>query len=120
MYATGQKPPISSFSRLGDTIYVAGHGAVDKAGNYISPDFAEQMRYTMERLKETLEKAGVDFSRVRSVRSYLSNPEDLPLYNEVYREYFGEPFPARTTITGCLPPGLLFEIECVAEAKEEK
>jgi 2-iminobutanoate/2-iminopropanoate deaminase len=40
--------------------------------------------------------------------------DDFPAYNEVYREYFSEPFPARTTIGVILAPGLLFEIEAVA------
>jgi 2-iminobutanoate/2-iminopropanoate deaminase len=37
----------------------------------------------------------------------------VPLYNELYREYFTEPYPARTTITNCLPKSLHFEIECI-------
>ena len=40
--------------------------------------------------------------------------EDVALYNQLCREYFSEPFPARTTITNCLPPALRFEIEAVA------
>jgi 2-iminobutanoate/2-iminopropanoate deaminase len=44
----------------------------------------------------------------------VADAADLPTYNRLYREYFSEPFPARTTITNCLPPGLLFEIECIA------
>ena len=32
----------------------------------------------------------------------------------VYREYFREPYPARTTVGAALAPGLLVEVEVVA------
>jgi 2-iminobutanoate/2-iminopropanoate deaminase len=42
---------------------------------------------------------------------------DVPLFNQLYREYFSEPYPARTTITNCLPPALKYEVEAVAVKK---
>ena len=42
--------------------------------------------------------------------------DDLVLFNQLYREYFAAPFPARTTITGCLSAALRFELECIAVA----
>lgn len=115
MYASGEGPPLSMFSRCAGAIIVSGHGAVDALGNYLAPDFEGQMRQTMGMLGETLQTAGVGFEQVRSVRCYVRDSSNLPLYNLIYREYFGNPFPARTTITNCLPEGLEFEIECVAE-----
>ncbi|MBC7529834.1 MAG: RidA family protein [Chthonomonadaceae bacterium] len=112
---TRHAPPLSMVRRLGNTLYVSGHGAVNDKGEFVSPDFEEQMRYTMEQLKATLEGEGVSTSEVVMVRGYAQNPANLPLYNQLYRDYFSEPFPARTTIVGCLPPGLEFEIDCVAE-----
>lgn len=120
MYATGEAPPLSAFTRHGDLIFISGHGAIDSNGHYLAPDFEGQMRHTMQLLQRTLRDAGTDFSHVLSVRSYIQDPTNLPLYNRIYREYFSAPFPARTTITNCLPPGLEFEIECVAAAPGEK
>lgn len=114
MYAGGEGPPLSMFTRHGDLIFVSGHGAVDSTGHYLAPDFEGQMHHTMKLLGKTLRDAGTDFSRVLSVRAYIQDPANLPLYNQIYRQYFGAPWPARTTITNCLPPGLEFEIECVA------
>ena len=111
---TRHAPPLSMYRKAGDTIYIAGHGAVNAQGQFVSPDFEEQMRYTMEQLLATMKDAGCDPSQVVMVRSYVQNPANLPLYNRIYPEYFAEPYPARTTITGCLPPGLEFEIDCVA------
>jgi len=43
--------------------------------------------------------AGSDLAHVVQVRSYVRDAEEVALYNQLYREYFSEPFPARTTIT---------------------
>ena len=42
------------------------------------------------------------------------DPANLPVFNQVYREFFSAPYPARTTITQCLTSQLKFEIECIA------
>ena len=110
---TQHAPPLSMFRRAGDHIFIAGHGAVNSKGEFVSTDFEEQMRYTMEQLKATFAEAACTFDQVVMVRSYVSNPANLPRYNQIYPEYFIEPYPARTTITSCLPPGLEFEIDCV-------
>ena len=72
----------------------------------------------MEQMRVTLHAAGVDFKDVVMVRGYVQKPANLPLYNKLYREYFAEPYPARTTLVSCLPVGLEFEIDCVAISKE--
>jgi 2-iminobutanoate/2-iminopropanoate deaminase len=108
--------PLSWFQKSGDLVFISGHGAVDENGQFVSDDFEAQMRWTMDRLKETMENAGVGIHQVIQVRGYVQNAADIPLYNRLYREYFVEPYPARTTIVNCLPPGLLFEIDCIADA----
>jgi 2-iminobutanoate/2-iminopropanoate deaminase len=117
--AEGQKKhvlPLSWFRRSGNLVFIAGHGAVDENGQFVSDDFEAQMRWTMDRLKETLAQAGVRIEQVIQVRGYVQRASDLPLYNRLYREYFSEPYPARTTIVNCLPEGLLFEIDCIADS----
>lgn len=108
--------PISSWRRAGDTVYFAGAGAVDENGAFVGDTLEAQMRYTMERFGKNLSEAGVTFVDIVQVRGYVQNPADIPLYNRIYREYFSAPYPARTTIVNCLPPGLLFEIDAVAVA----
>jgi 2-iminobutanoate/2-iminopropanoate deaminase len=111
--------PLSSWRHHGDTIYFSGAGAVDENGAFVGDTLEVQMRYTMERFEKTLAAAGVTFADIIQVRAYVQNPVDIPLYNRLYRDYFRDPFPARTTIVNCLPPGLLFEIDAVAIASPE-
>ncbi len=107
--------PISMFRRVGTTVYIAGHGAVDETGSYVGDTLEAQMRFTMEQFVRTLADAGVTLADIVQVRAYVQNPADIPTYNRLYREYFSEPYPSRTTIVNCLPPGLLFEIDAIAE-----
>ena len=118
---TQHKPPLAMWRRAGDLIFVSGHGAVNGKGEFASDEFEVQYRHTMEALGRTLAAAGVEFSDVVNARCYVQNPADIPAHNAMYREYFSsDPKPSRTTIVSCLPPGLLFEIECVAQLKDEQ
>jgi 2-iminobutanoate/2-iminopropanoate deaminase len=58
--------------------------------------------------------AGSDLAHVVQTRNYVRDVEDVPRFNELYRECFTAPYPARTTITNCLPPSLRYEIEAIA------
>jgi 2-iminobutanoate/2-iminopropanoate deaminase len=116
---TEHRLPLSMYRTARGFVFVAGHGAVDGKGEFISNDFEEQYRYTMEQLRGTLGQAGVTFADVINVRCYVQRASDIPRHNEIYREYFSTPYPSRTTIVDCLPPGLLFEIECVAVEPEQ-
>lgn len=106
--------PLSRWRRAGNTIYISGHGAVNREGRFAAEGFEAQFHWTMNALQKTLMQAGADLADLVQVRVYVQDPDDLPLYNRLYKEYFHPPYPARTTITGCLPLGLEFEIEGTA------
>lgn len=108
--------PFSPATQVGDLIFISGQASVNENGAIVSGTFEEEFRRTLENLKCVLAAAGSDVAHVVQVRSYVRDAANVPLYNRLYREYFQEPFPARTTLTGCLPETLHFEIECVAIA----
>lgn len=106
--------PFSPCVRVGDLLFVSGQASVDDTGAIVSDTFEGEFRRSVENLRKVLESAGSDLKHVVQTRNYVRDPEDLPLYNALYREYFSAPFPARTTITHCLPAALRYEIEAVA------
>ena len=106
--------PFSACVVVGDLIFVSGQASVDKAGKIITDTFEGEFRRSIENVRLVLEAAGSDLAHVVQTRNYVRDAANLPLYNQLYREYFKAPFPARTTITNCLPPTLKYEIECVA------
>ena len=106
--------PFSPAIKAGGFVFVSGQASVDeKTGQIISDTFENEFRRSMENVKRILAAAGMDLKHVVQVRSYLKDAKDFPEYNTLYRQYFTEPFPARTTISNCLGK-VLFEIDVVA------
>jgi 2-iminobutanoate/2-iminopropanoate deaminase len=108
------KPPYSSVVVSGDAVYTAGQIANDPGGNLVTGGIAEQARQTLENVRTCLEAAGCTMDDVVKVNAYLADLGDFPGYNEVYVEFFDQPYPARTSVQAGLPPGVLVEIEAVA------
>ena len=89
---------------------------MDSSGKIVVDTFEGEFRRSLENIKLVLAAAGLDLSHVVQVRSYLAREEDLAEYNRLYREFFKEPFPARTTIVGVLGTALKYEIDVTAYA----
>jgi len=106
--------PFSAAVEANGFIFVSGQASVDNNGVIISGTFEEEMRRSMQNVINILKTAGLTLRHVLRVTSYVHDPVDLPIYNQIYREYFSQPFPARTTITSCLSAALKFEIDVVA------
>lgn len=106
--------PFSPVVKVGNLLFVSGQASVDAQGNIVSDSFEGEVRRAIENLRKVLEDAGSGLRLVVQTRNYVRDPADTPEFSRIYREYFAEPYPARTTITNCLPPALKFEIECVA------
>lgn len=106
--------PFSPGLSVGDFVFVSGQASVDENGNIINDSFAGECRRSFENVKIILAGAGLDFSDVAQVRNYVGRQEDLPEFNRIYREYFSAPFPARTTLIGCLGDLLKFEVDVIA------
>lgn len=100
-------------------VFVSGQGPLDpKTGDYRKGDITSETKQVFENIKSILEAAGTSMDNVLKVNVYLRDINDFGAMNEVYKTYFTQPFPARTTIqAGALPRGFAVEIECVAKAK---
>ncbi|MEP6670398.1 MAG: RidA family protein [Chthoniobacter sp.] len=106
--------PFSPSVCFGDLIFISGQASVDETGQIVSDSFEGEFRRSIENVRKVLAAAGTDLAHVIQTRNYVRDAADVALYNQLYREYFTEPYPARTTITNCLPPTLRYEIEVVA------
>ena len=62
-----------------------------------------------------LEAAGAAMTDVVKVNVYLKDGKDFAAMNEIYREYFGDQRPARTTVAVAFAdPTMKVEIDCIA------
>lgn len=110
--------PFSPCVVVGDLVFVSGQASTDESGKLVSDTFEGEFRRTMDNLVRVLAAADTDLGQVVQTRNYLREESDLPLYNQLYREYFKPPLPARTTIVRCLPPTMRYEVEAIAVKKK--
>jgi len=95
--------PFSSAVKAGGFIYVSGTIS-DQGG-----DIKAQTKWCLEDLDRTLKAAGSSLQNAASINVYLKNQADFAAMNEVYRTFFKENPPARTTVVADLviPEGLI-------------
>ena len=109
-----QTLPFSNIVKAGGFVYISGHtGLSDDEGNDLN-DIVSQTRQTMEKIKRTLNVAGVTFDDAVKATVFLKNEDNFDAMNEVYGSYFGANKPVRSTIVCDLViPDILVEIEMV-------
>lgn len=111
--------PFSPGVRAGDFIFLSGLASVDENNQIIPDTFENEARRTYKNIARVLASGGLTFADVVQVRCYLSNKEDWDEHNRIYREFFSEPFPARTTLIGCLGDMVKYEVDLVAYSPEQ-
>ena len=108
--------PYSQAVQDGNTLYVSGQLPIDPAtGAFPAEDIQAQTRQSLENVKAILAEAGMDLSNVVKTTVLLDDIGDFAAMNEVYGQYFAEPYPARAAFeVGKLPRAAKVEIEVVA------
>lgn len=111
------KAPFSPVVVDGDLAFTAGQVGFDEHGELVPGGIEAQTRKALENLAACLTAAGCELSDVLKVNAFLADLSEFEAYNEVYREFFQEPYPARTTVGAALPGELRVEIEAVARIR---
>lgn len=109
-------PYSQGIGATGEMVFVSGQLPVDPAtGEFASEEIRGQSRQSLQNVKEILSAAGYDMGDVVKTTVYLSDIKNFVSMNEVYAEFFQEPYPARAAFqVAALPKGALVEIEVVA------
>lgn len=89
-------------------------GPVDPVtGKIVEGGVAEQTRQTLKNLESILAERGATMANVIKVTAHLQElHRDFAAYDLVYREFFSEPYPVRTTVGSDLI-NILVEIDLV-------
>ena len=97
-------------------IFVSGQLPIDPAtGAFPEGGVQEQTRQSLTNAKAILEAAGLGLANVVKTTVFLADMGDFAAMNEIYAQFFSEPFPARSAVAvKTLPKGALVEIECIA------
>ena len=108
--------PYSQAIEVNGFVYARGQIPIDPAtGQFVEGGIKEQTRQSLTNAQNILKEAGTDLSHVVKTTVYLSDIANFAPMNEVYAEFFTEPYPARSAVAvKDLPKGALVEIEVLA------
>jgi 2-iminobutanoate/2-iminopropanoate deaminase len=84
---------------VGDTLYMSGSTAGDPSTGQLVPGGLEaEMKQIMSNLGTVLAAADMTMSDVVSVTVYLADMADYARFNDLYRSYFPDGYPTRSTV----------------------
>jgi|SRR5574344_66014 2-iminobutanoate/2-iminopropanoate deaminase len=108
--------PYSQAILANNTLYVSGQLPIDAATGAFAPGgIKEQCHQSLKNVGHILNEAGFSYRDVVKATVYLSDMGNFAAMNEVYAEYFTEPFPARVAYqVAALPKAALVEIDVIA------
>ena len=99
-------------------IFLAGQRPVDPVTGEIPQDFQSQVDQALTNVRAVLHSAGAELSDVVKVTVYLVDLSDFERLNSVFRTWFSEPYPVRTTV-GVRLRDVLVEIDVTAVLSED-
>jgi len=101
-------------------VFVAGQGPANPSTNELElGDVRSETRRTLQNIRAILEAAGSSLRDVVRVGVFLADMKDFDGMNAVYREFFTEDPPARTTV-GAQLPKIKVEIDCIARVRKPR
>ncbi len=109
--------PYSQAIKTGDKVFTSGIIPVDpKTGEIEGSDAPAQARQAFSNLAALLEDAGTGIDKVIKTTVFIKDMNDFSRINEVYAEFFKQPYPARSCVeVARLPKDVLIEVEAIAE-----
>ena len=114
--------------KVGNLLFLSGVGPripdskeipgveLDKDGNVISHDIEAQCHSVFNNIRIILEESGSNWQNLVDVTVFLTDMRrDFDTYNRIYRDYFKDNQPCRTTIeVTSLPTPIAIELKCIA------
>jgi len=110
--------PFSEAVRVGDLVFLSGQlGIVPATLKLVDGGIREEARQTMENIRTILEAHGYAMTDIVKCTVMLADMSEWNDFNEVYRTFFGDRFPARSAFgTSGLAIGARCEVECIVAA----
>ena len=108
--------PFSEAVKVNGTLYLSGQIGFDrKAGKLVSGGTVAEAHQTLKNIKRSLNNHGYAMSDVVKCLVILTDINDFAAFNEVYKQYFKPPYPARSAFAAsALALNSHVEIECIA------
>ncbi len=113
--------PYSQAILAGGFLFASGQVPIDPAtGELAGADVETQAKQVFNNLQQVLAAAGCGFADVVKTTVFLTDLANFAAVNEIYADYFVQPYPARSCVQiAALPKGSLLEVELIAKIPEK-
>ena len=120
--------PYPHAKRIGNLLFLSGVGprkkgdkdipgvTLSEKGEKLDYDIEVQCKAVFDNVRFILEDAGSSWSNLMDITVFLTNMnQDFPTFNRIYRDYFLDVQPCRTTVeVTALPTPIAIELKCIA------
>ena len=102
--------------KVGDFLFLSGIGSRKQSDNSIPENFEDECRSVFENIRIVLEESSSGLQDLIDVTVFLTNMDkDFKTFNELYKDYFKDINPCRTTVeVKSLPTPISIELKCIA------
>jgi len=107
--------PYSQAVKTGNLMFISGQIPLNpETGDLVSGSIADEANQVLKNIKSICEAAGNSLEDIVKITIFLTDLDNFATVNEVMKEHFSEPYPARATIeVSGLPLGVNVEIEAI-------
>lgn len=110
--------PYSQAIRAGDTVYLSGQIGLDPATMNLVEGLEAQAHQVFRNLRAVAQAAGGSLDDLVKISVLMVDLGGFGKVNDIMKEYFVEPYPARATYqVAALPRGALIEVEGIVVLK---
>ena len=120
--------PYPHAKRIGNLLFLSGVGprkkgdkeipgvTLSEKGEKLDYDIEVQCKAVFDNVRFILEDAGSSWSNLIDITVFLTNMnEDFSTFNRIYKDYFSDVQPCRTTVeVTALPTPIAIELKCIA------
>ena len=107
--------PYSQAVKTGNLMFISGQIPLNpETGDLVSGSIEDEANQVLNNIKSICEAAGNSLEDIVKITIFLTDLDHFATVNEVMKEHFSEPYPARATIeVSGLPLGVNVEIEAI-------
>ena len=107
--------PYSQAVKAGNLMFISGQIPLDpNTGDLVSESIEDQAKQVLDNVKSICEASGNSLDDIVKISIFLTDLNNFSVVNDVMKEYFSEPYPARATVeVSGLPLGVNVEIEAI-------
>lgn len=106
--------PYSQAVQVGNLVFLSGQIPLNPQTMELEYEFSAQVERVFSNLREVCRAAGGDLSNIVKLNIFMTDLERFSELNEIMKQYFTEPYPARAAIgVKALPRDAMVEMEAI-------